>query len=394
VRILLISSSFSPVLGGLQTVVYQLAAGLVQEGHAVQVVTNRYPRSLPRNEKLDNVPVHRSLFLTPSLDQLKRKRPDLFLASFWFYPIALFELDRILRRIRPEIVNVHYPLNQIPFILALRQRYHFRLVVSLHGDEILPWISEHQDNRPLRSILHQADAITTCSNWLLGQAVSWEPAIQTKATVIHNGVNLERFLEHTAYQHPRPYFFAFGRLSHQKGFDLLLDAFALLATQFPKIDLILAGDGEERDSLLTQTNQVGLEKRVHFFGRAAPDEVVNLLNGCSFMVIPSRWEPFGIVALEGIASGKPILATNVGGLPELFNSADVRSTLVSPTIEDLTTGLRQMLEHVDRQPFHLSKKPTELVDFSWARVVARYKKVFDQAITEQSSSCIPMAKQK
>ena len=88
-RVLIVSASYYPVLGGLQTVVHQLALGLMHQGHEVRVVTNRYPRQLSRREIFQGVSITRLLFLKPGLDLLKRRRPDLFLASLFLYPFTL-----------------------------------------------------------------------------------------------------------------------------------------------------------------------------------------------------------------------------------------------------------------------------------------------------------------
>lgn len=373
----MLSNSYPPVLGGLQTAAHHLSKGLRCNRHEVLVVTNRYPRSLPKKEVLDGVPIRRLLFLKPNSHHLRQFRLDLFLASFWFYPATFVELERLMKRFRPDIVNIHYPLSQIPYVLSLRQRCQFCLVVSLHGDDILPWVHGKRDSVPLRTILRQADAVTACSNWLLEQAATWEPAVRSKGVAIHNGIDRARFADQRSYTHHQPYFLAYGRLSYQKGFDLLLQAFARLASQYPKIDLILAGEGEEQSALLTLAQNAGLNGRVYFFGRAAPNELVQLLNGCSFLVIPSRRETFGIVALEAMTAAKRILATNVGGLPELLNRLGAHSVLVRPTVEDMSNGLREMLESPERQVFSAKDRNTTLSEFSWERVVARYEEVFE-----------------
>src|SRR5215470_14146655 len=119
-RILLVPSTYPPVLGGVQTVTHNLAKHLLQRGHEVQVVTNRYPRSLPAQETLDGISVRRLLFLLPDLDSLRRRRADLFLASFYFYPLSLWRLRSLMRSFRPDVVNVHFPAQQTQFVLALR----------------------------------------------------------------------------------------------------------------------------------------------------------------------------------------------------------------------------------------------------------------------------------
>src|ERR1043166_1440689 len=89
-RVLLISNTYAPVLGGVQTVTHHLAQHLLKRGHQVQVVTNRYPRSLSDEQTLDGVSIHRLLLLSPNIDSLQRKRPDLFVASCYFYPLSFW----------------------------------------------------------------------------------------------------------------------------------------------------------------------------------------------------------------------------------------------------------------------------------------------------------------
>jgi glycogen(starch) synthase len=411
-RFLLLPSSYPPVLGGLQTVAHTLARNLIQRGHDVQVVTNRYPRSLPARQVLNGVPVYRWLFLMPDLDHLRERRPDMFLASLCFSPFTLFRLTRRMQNFRPEVVNVHFPDAQVPFVLWLRRWFDFRLVVSLHGHEIERWFLDEPLSivhrplsmlRRLRTILQEADGVTTCSRYLLNKAIQLEPSVAEKGRVIHNGIDPRRFKDKTSYPHPRPYILAYGRLTYKKGFDMLQSAFAQVARGHPGVDLIVAGDGQEREALQSQAHGLELDRRVHFFGRATPKEVVQLLNGCLFVVLPSREEPFGIVALEALAAGKPILATRVGGLPELLTEAgspqtavhslplvdsdrwsadheceasnvESQTLLVEPSVAGLAKGLAKWLELAERSllPASLSRA---LETYSWKQVVDLYEKV-------------------
>ncbi len=352
-RILLLSASYPPVLGGLQTVAHTLAQYVLERGHSVHVVTNRYPRSLPHGEIMDGVPVERLLFLWSEWRYLHQRRADLFLASWYYGPATLLRLVARMRSFRPDVVNVHFPDAQTPYVLWLRRHFRFRLVVSLHGDEVLRWTKDTQRGtkdeqrlRRLRTILREADAVTACSGWLLGKAEALEPSVARKGHVIHNGVDLARFEDRKRHPHPRPYILAYGRLSSVKGFDLLIDAFAQVQFVNPNLDLILAGTGEELNALRDRVHQLGLTQRIHFFGRATPEEVVQLLNGSCFVVVPSREETFGIVALEALAAGKPVLATRVGGLSE-FLGQDEGTLLVEPNVEGLTNGLQTWLTYID-----------------------------------------------
>lgn len=340
-KVLLISASYHPVLGGLQTVTRQLARALSESGHQVKVITNRYPRSLPARDAVDTVEVERWPLFYPCIDALRDRRMDLALAGAFYNPAAFIRFARLAASFKPDVVNVHFPDERLAFAPRGRRRFPFRLVVSLHGNDIE---RTHRNPDRLRGFLRSADTVTACSQYLLNRAAGLEPSISPKAQVIHNGVDSSRFADKRAYRHSRPYLLAYGRHTYKKGFDLLLNAFAMVAKRFPQIDLILAGDGEQRAELASLRDDLDLKDRVILYGRAKPEEIVQLLNGCRLVVIPSREEPFGIVALEAISSGRPIVATRVGGLPEVV--ATTRATSVEwaePEPQDLARSVLRAL---------------------------------------------------
>jgi glycogen(starch) synthase len=108
-----------------------------------------------------------------------------------------------------------------------------------------------------------------------------------------------------------------GRLVEEKGFDLALNAFVLLRDSFPHTRLIIAGDGPARPALEQQAAKLDLAEFVQFVGWVTPDRVPALMNTATVVVMPSRHEGFGLVALEAALMARPIVATRVGGLPEV-----------------------------------------------------------------------------
>jgi glycosyltransferase involved in cell wall biosynthesis len=291
-----------------------------------------------------------------------------------------------MRTFRPDVVNVHFPDRQIPFVLWLRRYFRFRLVVSLHGDEIERYTeSEQYSNsgqartrwvprgsvKRMQLILGEADAVTACSSYLLGKAVELEASVIHKGQAIYNGVDLDRFSDKTSYVYPRPYILAYGRMTYKKGFDMLLKAFAQIVAQCPNIDIVLAGDGEERRTLQIQVQQLGIGERVRFFGPATPQEVVRLLNGSLGVIIPSRQEPFGIVAIEAMAADKPILATQVGGLVEILRNSG--ASFVDPTIASIRDAIVPWIDAAQsRESIH-----TLLPDrYDWRHITAQFEHVY------------------
>jgi glycogen(starch) synthase len=377
-------ASYVPVLGGLQTATHAVARHLRGRGHEIRVITAHYPRSLPATETIDGVPVERLLFLTPKWADLRRGRPDLFFASLYHHPATRSHLAQLVRSFRPDVVNIHFPDAQVPAVLWLRERFRFRLVVSLHGHDVERFIGEGTsppsggyDDRGLRAILRSADAVTACSDHLLAQACQLDLAVAGKGEAIENGIDPVRFDDRTPYPHPRPYILGLGRLTRKKGFDLLIEALARMGHSAAGFDLLIAGDGEEAGRLTDLAHQLGLTKRVHFLGRVGSGEVIRLLNGCAFLAVPSRSEPFGIVALEGLAAGKPVVATRVGGMGNfLARLADggPLTCLAEPTAEGLAAGLRTVISRLSGAE---AERGRELAaEYTWERVAGRYEDVY------------------
>lgn len=109
-----------------------------------------------------------------------------------------------------------------------------------------------------------------------------------------------------------------GRLAPEKGFDLIIQAVAQLVPHYPQLRLTIVGDGPARAKLQQQTAELNLEASVTFVGGLAPHEVTSYFDQANLVLIPSRWrEPFGLVALEAAHRVRPVIDTDVGGLPEV-----------------------------------------------------------------------------
>jgi glycogen synthase len=260
-NVLLIVSSYAPNTGGLQTVTRQLASALRERGHQLKVLANRYPRTLAASEVLDGVQVVRWHFLLPRLEQLLTLRLDLFLAGFLYLPLTLTRLISLLRHERPDVVNLHFVGAPAFFVLLARWFKTFRLVVSLHGDDVEGLTQRGRFDRwVFRSLLRRAEVVTACSGYLLEKAKELVPLAPGKTCVIHNGI--ERLSESNSLEKTKGVVAA-GRLFPAKGFDVLLQAHARNENK-PRLTLI--GDGPERQSLEKLARSLGLNGEIRFSG--------------------------------------------------------------------------------------------------------------------------------
>jgi glycosyltransferase involved in cell wall biosynthesis len=367
-RILLVTARYRPHRGGLETVVCHLAEEFLRRGHEVQIVTNRYPRSLPACEQLDGVLVRRFHFILPEAMHLRNSRPDLWLAGLWYRNFTQRNLRALINRFKPDVINSHY-LNETAELtgLALGST---PWVISFHGGDVEgePCLS-HERRQRFTRLAHQANAFTACSASLARNAVSLEPSLEGKTDLIHNGVDVDRFSSAQPSSFAPPYILAVGQLVAHKGFDLLIRAFAPLAAKYSSVQLIIAGEGSYRPQLELLCDEYGLAGRVILWGRADEAQVACLMAGSLFVAMPSQKEPFGIVALEAMAARKSVLASPVGGLPEFLPCPPNR--LVPRKLTDWENALDEWISLALAGDLSVSENYSAALDFDWPRVAGR-----------------------
>lgn len=309
-RILLLTNQFYPVVGGLETIAEILANAFQESGHEVQVVTwseekgdEVFPFTIVRNPDLFTL-----LRLQSWAQIVLENNPCLKLS----WPNLFFK--------RPIVVSYNTWISR--------------------QDGTIGW----QDKLKI-SWLRRASAVIASSEVLRDRHF---PA----AAIIGNPYNADVFkIIPSAYPRTRDRDFVFlGRLVSDKGVDLAVEAMSRIVSSshngkydFRSTQLTIVGDGPEKKRLEAMVTQLGLTKNVTFVGTLRGDELAACLNTHRFMVIPSLWEePFGIVALEGMACGCLPIASDGGGLPDALGQAGLLFT--RGDLSSLTEKMRQVLE--------------------------------------------------
>jgi glycogen(starch) synthase len=163
-----------------------------------------------------------------------------------------------------------------------------------------------------------------------------------RAVVIPNPFDAAVFNRDGAEQRGRNILFA-GRLIVEKGCDILLRAFAQISAAYPEVCLTVAGDGPKRAEIEAMAVQLGVADRVRFTGNIAPDALAAEMRAHGALVVPSLWEePFGIVALEGLACGCAVVVSRVGGLPDAVGECGLM--FERGDVDGLARCLRQVLD--------------------------------------------------
>jgi glycosyltransferase involved in cell wall biosynthesis len=173
------------------------------------------------------------------------------------------------------------------------------------------------------------------------------PQVRDKTIAIHNCVDTAQFTPADSDPGRRrdPYILCVAALDVYKGIDVLLHAAKPLLVDDASLSLVLAGDGPLQMEFEALAASLGIRKQTQFVGRRPAAEIAQLLQGCEVFVLPSREEPFGIVLIEAMACRKPIVATAVGGIPEIVEHQKSGILVEPDNPAALTEAIRRVLRN-------------------------------------------------
>jgi glycosyltransferase involved in cell wall biosynthesis len=283
----------------------------------------------------------------------------------------LLQLIWCLRSRRIDIVNLHYPTDHCSYFAVCRRLLCIRLVTSVHGrDAFYRERPKETYSRAFRFVIKSSDLVILPSDAYRLKLLEAFPEIHDRAIFLHNGIDPSQFTpaeragdERRATEGNR-YILCVAELQEYKAIDVLLRAAAPLLTADPSLTLVLAGDGPLRTELEGLASTLGIRPQTMFLGMQGAPEIARLLRGCETMVLPSRMEPFGIVLIEAMACKAPVVASRIGGIPEIVEH-ERNGILVEPeNPEALTAGLSRVLADQG-----LRKR---LVDSAYSKVMDRF----------------------
>lgn len=330
-------SDYSPQpYGGLQTHVYHLAKNMAKNDVETHILTIS-----DRNEDLiiEGVNVH--------LVKRPLKIPRLFtiLLDVRVLEKKIFDID-------PDVVHVHgsyYPYNMVVPKIANK----YPLVLTIHG---LMQI-EYKFNRGLnflgaivslileRYTLNRTKTIITVAPQI---ADAIKRITDSEVHVLPNGVNFKYIKGLNALKRKKPNYVLFiGLLEEIKGIDVLLKASSIITKSIPNFNLLIVGSGSQENKLKKLSEKLKLEQNVKFLGFISGDKKYSYIKSSEFCVIPSKHESLPIAVLEFMACGKPIIASDVGGIPFLIENGKNGFLVKSNDYKELSDKIIYLLNDKD-----------------------------------------------
>ena len=233
--------------------------------------------------------------------------------------------------------------------------------------------------RVFRWVAPHWTAVVANSRTHMARAVEAENFNPSRMRLIPNGVEVcaPEPPTPTAYKDPPRLLFV-GKLERVKGPDLFLSALEILDSEGMRFDVGIAGAGSLEAELRTAADRVKRQK-VTFWGSVGQEAVRSLYQGADIVVVPSRYEAFGMVVLEAMAAGRPLVATSVGGIPEIV-TAPRNAILVAPEAASIAAGIRRLASDPDLGRRMAVANREDVAAFSWSRIAPRYLDLFRELV--------------
>ncbi|MEV0106318.1 glycosyltransferase family 4 protein [Nocardia sp. NPDC050799] len=392
-KILMVSWEYPPVVvGGLGRHVYHLATSLAAAGHEVVVLARRPTGTSPATH-----PTH-SFIAEGVLVVAVAEDPPIFdfgedmlawtLAMGHAMVRAGVALDKpgIGEGWTPDVVHAHDWLVAHPAI-ALAEYYDVPLVSTIHATEAgrhSGWVAGRV-NRQVHSVewwlANESDVLITCSTSMKDEVERLYRPDRIPVHVIRNGIDVGAWTFRT--RSPRsgpPRLLYVGRLEYEKGVQDAIAALPRIRRAHPGTVLTVAGVGTQFEWLrqLARTHRVA--RAVHFAGRLDHAELLGWLHGADAIVLPSRYEPFGIVALEAAAAGTPLVTSTAGGLGEAVIDGVTGASFEPADVHGLVDAVVSVLDDpMTAQERAFAARERLTADFAWDVVAAETADIYSDA---------------
>ncbi|MCW4018656.1 MAG: glycosyltransferase family 4 protein [Candidatus Bathyarchaeota archaeon] len=394
-NVMMFSWEYPPrVIGGISPHIYFLSQSLSKIGVKVHVVTCDFPGA-PAHETIDGVEVYR-------IDSYKNPSPDF---ATWVYLMNMNmqrEAAAIAAKL-PEPIDVFHAHDWLVATAGIGLKHVFRkpLLVTMHSTEIgrrdgLHTTTERMIHETEAWLTYEAWRVVCCSDYMM-QHVKWAFGLPNdKLRMVPNGVNphvydglgnqdLSGFRLRFALPTEKIVLYV-GRLVYEKGIHILINAVPKILA---KVDakFVIVGSGYMQEQLSNIVKSMGLEHKVLFTGFVDEENLQKLQKVADVSVVPSLFEPFGIVALEAMVAKSPVVVSDTGGLGEIVEH-DVTGVKVYPNnTESLAWGINKiLLDDNFAKAIRGNAHKKILEKYDWDKIAQQTQNMYKNILGEYSKS--------
>jgi len=385
-RCLILSWEYPPIVeGGLSRHVRKLSEGLVLQDVDVHVLT-RGDERMPAEEEREGVIVHR-------VREPRRPR-DLGEFVTWVEHMNADMLAAGVElgdRFAFDVVHGHDWLVAVAGD-HLANRFRCPLVTTIHATEYgrhQGWVETHPQSYihgVERWMANRAERVITCSHYMRAHVSDIYDLEESRISVIPNGIDpldlqpvddLAALRRRFAAPDQRLVLLV-GRLVYEKGFQLALEALPGVIERLGDVRYLVAGSGTHEAELRGQADELGLHEHGTFLGWIGDDVLHSLYRIADLCVVPSIYEPFGLVALEAMASGCPCIVADTGGLREVVPNEDVGLRFRSRDPDSLAQMVERVLTDDGLRNRLVAEASEHVLRFDWTEIAERTAAIYSR----------------
>lgn len=380
-KILMLAWEFPPMMvGGLSRHVYDLAKALVAEGNEVHVITTAVD-GYPDFEVNYGVNVHRIKSLQPHAND--------FYDWVGSLNIAFVDYVRELAKgITFDVIHAHDWLVSVSG-KALKHELSLPLIATIHATEkgrnkgLFTQLQKDIHHKEWE-LTYEASKVIVCSDYMKREVLDSFQLPEDKIEIIPNGVDINMVTNENVsnWKHHYGtdsdiYIFSVGRMVREKGFQTIIEAAPEILRRHSNVKFIIAGKGPMLDELRHKVEQNGLMHAIHFIGFIEDDMRNDLLNGCDICLFPSHYEPFGIVALEGMIAEKPTIVSDVGGFSEIITHDETGLKIYPDDSWSLAMQVSRCIEDKNLAT-HIAQNGKRLAEnkYSWKAISLKTSEIY------------------
>jgi glycogen(starch) synthase len=392
IRVLILSWEYPPLIeGGLARHVRKLSENLVRREVEVHVLTRGLEESPPEEEQY-GVVIHR-------VREPERPR-DLGEFVAWVEHMNADMLAAGVElgdRYAFDLVHGHDWLVAVAGD-HLAKRFRSPLAVTIHATEYgrhQGWVDKHPQSHihgVERWMANRADRVITCSAYMREHVSDIYGIDEARVAVIPNGIDPTELVPGEDIKAMRDRFarpderlvLLVGRLVYEKGFHLALEALPGLIERVGNVRFVVAGSGTAEQELRAQAAALGLDRHGSFLGWIGDDVLHSLYRIADLTVVPSIYEPFGLVPLEAMASGCPCLVADTGGLREVVPNEGVGLRFSSRDPESLGQMAERLLTDETLRDRLVAEASEHVLTFDWADVARQVEEVYEDLVSARA----------
>jgi glycosyltransferase involved in cell wall biosynthesis len=354
---------------GVGNRVYYLSRELAKKGHEVHVITKQGEYvSNEVNAYYVQIPKHISKIPPVPLPQVSI-----------FNLLAYKKFEEIKQKIKPDLIDVQH-VHVSPIVHMIKERDN--LAITCHGTEIGLFNLDRSysglvnliNSEYEKNIFKKSKAVIAVSDYVKKEIINYYEIQSNKVITIHNGIDLKEFNDVRRIGLKDKLgvsniILFMGGYSKRKGIHILLKALAEIKEKDWILIIVGGGDLKSKKEIIDLINSLNIKNKIINFSNISRELLKSILFEADIFVHPALYEPFGIAVLEAMATGKAIIATRIGGIPEILANSGI---LINVCSEELKNALELLISDLELRKKYFTLAKERAKNFNWAHIAEKY----------------------